>query len=91
MVAMVMGLGTAVQADANCSNCAVQQPDQPAIPQTPEDGTGCSNCAIPVPVPQKLADSCTNCAIEQPGDEPTPTPQRADRSIIVADASCNGC
>jgi hypothetical protein len=87
LVALVIGaaplvLGTAVQADS-CGNCAVQQPDQPAIPQTPEDCAG-SNCAIPVPVLQKLAGDCTSCATEQPSDEPTPAPQHAGKPTIVA-------
>jgi hypothetical protein len=82
LVAMVMGLGTAVQADSNCSGCTVQQPDQPSIPHTPED-QGCSNCAITVPVPQKLGGDCSSCAIEQPGDEvgrPAPVGRQKTRN-----------
>jgi hypothetical protein len=68
-----------------CNTCAVQLPDTPAIPQTPEDGGGgCSNCALPTPAPQRLADGgCTNCAVDQP-DTPV-LPQ------IPAAGGCSSC
>jgi hypothetical protein len=53
---------TPALADCNSSACAVQQPDTPALPQTPE---GCDSCALPTPPAQKLAE-CINCAVEQP-------------------------
>jgi hypothetical protein len=73
-------------ADGGCSSCAVQQPDTPAIPQMPEDGSGgCSGCALPAPAPQRLADSgsCSTCAVDQP-DTPV-LPQ------IPSDGGCSGC
>jgi len=37
------------------SSCPVQQPDAPALPQTPEDCSGV-NCALPTPVQKLLRD-----------------------------------
>jgi hypothetical protein len=105
LVALVIGatplvLGTAVQA-CGSPGCAVEQPDEPAIPQTPEDCSGGSNCATPTPPAQKLVCAGSNCAVEQPSDEPIitqeptprPAPQRADattKPIIVAECG-SGC
>ena len=47
---------------SGCNGCAVQQPDTPALPLTPEDGSNCSGCATPTPPILKLADPCSNCA-----------------------------
>jgi hypothetical protein len=30
-----------------CGTCDIDQPDTPVLPPTPEDGSGCSNCATP--------------------------------------------
>ena len=50
--ALACTTASTVIAEGSCSTCAIQQPDQPAIPQTPEDS--CNNCAIPTPPAQKL-------------------------------------
>jgi hypothetical protein len=69
--------------NGNCSGCAVQQPDTPVMPQTPEDGQGCSSCALPTPTPQRMAEGgCSGCAVEQP-DTPVLVPTPED--------NCNGC
>ena len=55
------------------NNCAVEQPDTPALPQTPEDCTGPS-CATPMPPALKVASPCDggNCAVDEPiSSEPT--------------------
>ena len=103
------GLGTFLIPQAafagHCSDCAVEHPDAPILPQTPEEN--CSSRAVPTPAPQRLADNCSTCAIQQ-DDEPIITqeprdcgtcalpklrPQRASvpaKPIIVADSSGNG-
>ena len=73
--------GPAFADNSTCSGCAIKQPDQPAIPQTPQDATSC--CALPIPAPQWLAEGCSNCAVDQP-DMPV-LPQ------TPADAGCSGC
>jgi hypothetical protein len=83
-VALVALASAATPAFADpSSNCAVQQPDTPALPQIPADS--CSQCALPTPPVQKLADCTTaGCAVEQP-DTPAipPTPEDA--------SGCSGC
>lgn len=64
--ALACTTASTVIAEGSCSTCAIQQPDQPAIPQTPEDS--CNNCAIPTPPAQKLAENCSSCAVDQPSD-----------------------
>ena len=52
-----------VIADGSWTGYAIQQPDEPAIPQTLENGASCSGCAIRIPPAQKLADNgvCSSC------------------------------
>jgi hypothetical protein len=49
-----------------CSQCAVQDPDEPIVQQEPRDG--CTSCALPLPKPQRasfkpiiVADGCSGC------------------------------
>jgi len=62
----VVGLISLTQpAAADCGgySCAVQQPDTPALPPTPE-GCGGQDCALPTPPVLKLAGSGgPNCAV----------------------------
>src|SRR5262249_4734466 len=96
---------TGTFAGGNCSDCSVEHPDAPILPQTPEEN--CSSRAVPTPAPQRLADNCSTCAIQQ-DDEPIITqeprdcgtcpfpklgPHRAGvpaKPIIVEDSSGNG-
>jgi hypothetical protein len=70
-----LALGTALlpqHALADCAPCAIEQPDTPAIPQTPGD---CTSYALPTPPALKLA-NCGGCAIEQPDTPALPqTPE----------------
>ena len=84
------GPASADNGGGGCNGCAIQQPDQPAILQTPQDGGGgnCSGCALPTPAPQRLADKgggCSGCDVEQ-SDTPVLPQTPADGS-----ANCNGC
>jgi hypothetical protein len=36
-----------------CTSCAVQDPDEPIVQQEPRDG--CSQCALPLPKPQRAS------------------------------------
>jgi hypothetical protein len=71
--------GTVVTDGCGSANCAVEQPDTPAIPQTPEDCTsqGCATPTLPV---QKLACDSSNCA----------TPALPAKPVVVADCP-GGC
>jgi hypothetical protein len=68
-----------------CSNCAVEQPDTVVLPPTPEGD--CSQCAMPTPPPQQMADggACSSCAVEQP-DAPA-IPQTPEDGT----GSCSSC
>jgi hypothetical protein len=93
--------GTVVADGCGSANCAVERPDTPAIPQTPEDCTsqGCATPTLPV---QKLACDSSNCAIQQPSDEPITTQEPKDcqgncatpalpaKPVVVADCP-GGC
>jgi hypothetical protein len=53
-VALASGATPALaDSSGGCGNCAVQQPDPPALPQTPEEGCGGANWATPAPARQR--------------------------------------
>jgi hypothetical protein len=92
IIAVALALGafaipqSAFADGSSCNGCAVQQPDSPSPPTTPEDAGSCSGCALPTPAPQRFADgggNCSGCAVDQP-DAPVlmPTPE---------DGSCSSC
>jgi hypothetical protein len=53
IIAVALALGafaipqSAFADGSSCNGCAVQQPDSPSPPTTPEDAGSCSGCALP--------------------------------------------
>jgi hypothetical protein len=68
-----------------CSDCAVEQPDAPALPRKLE-GCNSTSCALPAPAPEGLACITNGCAVDQPDES-----QHAALQPIILACLGNDC